>query len=151
MANEKKIALREITEDTVRKITALEVAENQKGFVALNSISLSQALFSHNAWYRAIYADDTPVGFVMLHIDTDKAEYFLWRYMIDHRYQGKGYGYKAMELVIDYVRGLPEAGQLLTSYIPGTGDPSGFYLKLGFVETGEMEEEERVLALELQQ
>ena len=149
MPDKKIVTLREITEKTVRTITSLEVAENQKCFVAPNAVSLSQALFSDKAWYRAIYADDTPVGFVMLHIDTEKSEYFLWRYMIGSKFQGQGYGFEAMKLIIEYVRGLPKAKQLITSYIPGDGDPSGFYLKLGFVETGEMEDEERVLALEL--
>lgn len=147
MANEMKIALREITEDTVRKIISLEVAENQKGFVAPNSVSLSQALFSRNAWYRAIYADDTPVGFVMLYIDIDKAEYDVWRFMIDHRHQGYGYGCKAMELVIDYIRQHPGAKKLELSYVPGEGDPSGFYAKCGFEDTGKLLEGEKVMVL----
>ena len=149
MSDEKKVALREITEDTVRTITSLDVAENQKGFVAPNAVSLSQALFSRKAWYRAIYADDTPVGFVMLYIDMDKAEYDVWRFMIDQRYQGKGYGYRAMELIIDYVRQHPRAEKLELSYAPGEGNPSGFYAKFGFKETGKEHEGEIVMELKL--
>ncbi len=143
------VSLREITEDTVNSILALEVADNQKGFVATNAKSLAQAHFSNNAWYRGIYADDTPVGFVMLYVDTDKRDYFLWRFMIDKNHQKKDYGLCAMKLVIDFVRSLPGATEFGLSFVPGNGDPSGFYAKLGFVETDEWEGGEKVMRLNL--
>ncbi|MDH4158275.1 MAG: GNAT family N-acetyltransferase, partial [candidate division Zixibacteria bacterium] len=101
------ITLREITADTVNSILELRVAENQKSFVRPNAVSISQAYFNKAAWFRAIYDDDIPVGFVMLWIDTEKPEYWLWRFMIDHRYQKNGFGYLALQLVIKYVRSLP--------------------------------------------
>ena len=39
------VSLREITADTVIRVTRLSVAESQKGFVAPNAVSLAQALF----------------------------------------------------------------------------------------------------------
>ena len=149
MPNKPKVTLREITQETVNSILALEVADNQKGFVATNARSLAQAHFSDNAWYRAIYSDDTPVGFVMLYIDTDKHEYFLWRFMIDKNYQKKDYGLEAMKLVIDHVRSLPEAKKFDLSFVPGDGDPSGFYAKVGFVETDQWEGTEKIMLLKL--
>ena len=143
------IALREITEDTVNDILALEVAPDQTGFVAANARSIAQAYYCENAWFRAIYADDTPVGFVMLYIDNEKPEYFLWRFMIDAKYQKRNYGLQAMELVIQYVRTFPNATRLELSYAPGEGDPSGFYAKLGFVETGEWLDKQKVMRLTL--
>ena len=142
------ITLKEITEDTLLSILNLEVNDNQKCFVATNAKSIAQAHFSKNAWFRAIYADDTPVGFLMLYIDRDKPEYFLWRFMIDKNYQSIGYGYRAMELVINYVKKLPNAKQLGLSYGAGEGNPSGFYAKLGFIETGEISGDEKVMMLE---
>ncbi|MBD3258894.1 GNAT family N-acetyltransferase [candidate division GN15 bacterium] len=144
------ITLREITADTLRPILKLEVAENQRGFVAPNAVSVAEAYFHRDhAWFRGIYADDTPVGFVMLYIDTDKAQYHVWRYMIDQRFQKHGYAYRAMELVIEHVRSLPNAKELSLSFVPGDGDPSGFYAKLGFELTDEWEEGERVMRLRL--
>ncbi len=143
------IQLREITADTVRTILNLEVAGNQKNYVAPNAVSISQAYFDERAWFRAIYDDDTPVGFVMLSIDAEKPEYWLWRFMIDHRYQKKGFGYRAMELIIEHVRSLPNATQLGLSYVPGDGDPSPFYARLGFVDTGEWDDDEKIMILEL--
>ena len=48
------VSLRQITADTVRQITDLKVSLEQQGFVAPNAVSLAQALFSEEAWYRAI-------------------------------------------------------------------------------------------------
>jgi len=61
-----QVSLREITAETVRTITQLSVAPDQNQFVAPNAVSLAQALFAPEAWYRAIYLGEEPVGFVML-------------------------------------------------------------------------------------
>jgi diamine N-acetyltransferase len=144
-----EITLREITKETVRAVMRLEVAEAQTSFVAPNSVSIAQAHFEPKAWFRAIYAGDEPVGFAMLHEDPDEAEYFLWRFMIDHGHQGKGYGRRAIELLTDRVRTLPRATRLLTSYVPGDGGPGPFYHRCGFVDTGEEDHGELLTELVL--
>jgi diamine N-acetyltransferase len=58
--------LREVSAETVRIIYQLEVSEAQKHFIAPNSVSIAQAYFEPKAWFSAIYADETPVGFLML-------------------------------------------------------------------------------------
>ena len=117
--------------------------------MAPNSVSIAQAYFSEYAWFRAIYADDTPVGFVMLYDRPDKPEYFLWRFMIDARWQGMGFGKRAMALLIAYVKTRPDARELFTSVHQAEGGPQGFYEKLGFSLTGRYEEGEAVLRLPL--
>ncbi|MDH3892434.1 MAG: GNAT family N-acetyltransferase [candidate division Zixibacteria bacterium] len=148
MPTDTKITLREITAETLSPILKLKVAEHQNQFVAPNAVSIAQAHFSEHAWFRGIYAGDTPVGFVMLHIDLEKPECFLWRYMIDNNHQGNGYGYRAMQLVIEYVRNLPGISEFDLSYVRSKGDPSGFYAKLGFVDTGRMIDGEYIMLLE---
>ncbi|MCA9990366.1 MAG: GNAT family N-acetyltransferase [Anaerolineales bacterium] len=143
------VTLQEITNDNLRQILKLDVAAAQQHFVASNAVSLAQAHFEPYAWYRAIYAADTPVGFVMLYDQPYRAAYYLWRLMVDARYQGRGYGHQAVQQVIDYVRTRPGATQLRVSYIPGPGSPQSFYHKLGFAETGEVEDGETVMALHL--
>jgi diamine N-acetyltransferase len=90
-----------------------------------------------------------PVGFVMLYLNQDEPLYGIWRFMIDKRHQRKGYGSEAMQQVIDHVRSLPEARELSVTYVPGEGNPSPFYEKAGFVDTGEWMGEERVMTLGL--
>lgn len=144
-------SLREITSETVVQICKLSdtLPEQQQKMVAPNAISIAQAHFSDKAWFRAIYADQMAVGFIMLYDDSEKPEYFLWRLMIAGPYQGKGYGRKAIELLIDYVKARPGARELLTSYVPIEGGPEGFYRRMGFEPTGEVDDGEIVVRLTL--
>jgi len=141
------VTLSEVTEDTVRDICRLSVREEQQKFVAPNSVSIAQAYFSNFAWFRAIYADKTPVGFLMLEDQPEKPEYYLWRFMIDARYQGMDFGRRAIELLVVHVKTRPNATELLTSVHQDEGGPQGFYEKLGFKLTGEYEEGEAMLRL----
>ena len=149
------VSLREITADTVRLITSLSVSPDQQGFVASNAVSLAQALFSEEAWYRAIYAGESPAGFVMLYDESLRAtppptpEVVLWRLMIDARFQGQGIGRLALRNVINHVRSKGLFSSLVTSYIPGPGCPERFYLRAGFKHTGKVDGGELVLELPL--
>ena len=148
-AEDTTVELREVTGGSVRAICRLEVESSQASFVAPNAISFAEALFEPKAWYRAIYAGGEPVGFAMLSIDPDKAEYYLWRFMIDQRFQHRGYGRAAMALIVDHVRSLPGATELRVSWVPADGGPEPFYAGLGFVPTGEIHEGEVVGRLTL--
>lgn len=149
------VSLREITADTVIAITRLSVADTQKGFVAANAVSLAQALFAPEAWYRAIYADEEPAGFVMLYDETlrpsppETPSVGVWRLMVDQRFQRQGIGRAALQLVIEHVRRKQGVGSLELSYVPGPGCPEPFYLGLGFRHTGRMDGQEVVLAIPL--
>lgn len=143
------VTLREVSWETLDDILVLRVTDDQRKFVADNARSIAQAHFCDHAWFRAIYADDTPVGFIMLDDQPEKPEYYLWRLMIDERYQGRGYGRRALELLIEYVKTRPDATELLTSIHEAEGDPGGFYRKLGFEFTGEYDEGEAVMRLKL--
>lgn len=143
------VELREVTSETVREICRLVVAPGQDRFVAPNAVSIAEAYFHPTAWFRAIYAVGEPVGFIMLDDDDTKLLYTLWRLMIADGFQGRGYGKRAVELLIDYVRTRPGATALMTSWVPGDDGPAEFYRKLGFEPTGEMDEGEVVGRLAL--
>ncbi len=144
------VTLREIHKENLGAILRLSVAEHQTEFVASNAVSIAQAHFDPEvAWFRAIYADETPVGFLMLYDEPAKAEYFLWRFMIDQRYQGMDFGRRAVLLLIEHVRGRPAATTLGVSCVPGEDSPCAFYEKLGFVPTGEIDDGEVILSLQL--
>ena len=141
-----QVSLREITFETVRSIVNLSVNANQQFFVASNSISISEAHFNPGAWFRAVYAGDAPVGFVMLLDPTILGamargpiahdEVFLWRLMIDHRHQRHGYGKKVLDLICEHIRMEGKAQGLLSSYVVGEDGPEHFYLNYGFSKTG---------------
>jgi diamine N-acetyltransferase len=151
------VTLREITEANRCQIEALTVAPHQEMFVAGVAESLVEAAETPDAcpWYRAVYMDQYPVGFVMIsdNIPDGHPEYlgpyFLWRLLIDARWQRRGYGRAVLDLIVDYVRGRPDAERLLTSAVPGDSSPLDFYLKYGFSLTGEVDNGELVLELPL--
>ena len=150
-----RVSLREITKETVRDVIALRVRPEQQHYVSSNAVSIAEAHYYSQAWLRVIYADETPVGFVMLHDENLRADpeirdfYALWRLMIDAGHQGRGYGAQAMRLLVEHVKSNPNAVELLTSYKSGEDSPEGFYLKLGFEHTGRMIHGEREMRLGL--
>ncbi len=145
------VTLQKITDQTVRGICRLSetLTDPQDLFVAPNAHSLAQAHFNPYAWFRAVNAGKTPVGFMMLEDNHEEQEYFLWRYMIATPYQGRGYGRAAISLLADYVRTRPGATELLVSCVPHPQGPYEFYKKCGFADTGEMEGIEVVMKMPL--
>jgi diamine N-acetyltransferase len=157
MERQQHVTLREITSANRSEIESLAVSPEQAKFVPSVTHSLAEAAETPGAcpWFRAVYADETPVGFVMIsdNIPADRPEYlgpyFLWRLLIDARWQRRGYGRAALDLIVDYVHTRPGAGPFFTSCMPGEGSPLEFYLRYGFVLTGEVFDGEPVLALPL--
>lgn len=147
--NEIGVTLREITADTVRAICDLETNDYQRDYVAPNAVSIAQAHFAPSARFRAVYAGETPVGFIMWRSRYDDSVCFLWRLMIDRHHQNKGYGGAALSLLIATARS-DGFKRLLTSYEPGDADPREFYIQLGFRDTGESRSNgERLMDMEL--
>jgi diamine N-acetyltransferase len=141
------VELREITAETVRAICELEVAVDQRSFVAPNAVSIAEAHFEPLHWMRAIYADEQPVGFVLTW-DSPAEGYFLWRFMVAEGQQRRGIGRRAMQQVLEHWRelGVTEAK---TSVVPGNTGATRLYESLGFRLTGEEEHGERVMSLRL--
>lgn len=158
MENMPDIHFKRITAQTVVAICKLSetLSAAQRNMVSDNALSIAQAHFSDNAWLRAIYADDTPIGFILLHTGSDYDDgidcpgVFLWRFMIAGPYQGKGYGRIALNRLFTQLRaqGIPE---LYTSCGLGEASPEDFYKRLGFAPTGEMYGDEIELKLNLNQ
>lgn len=151
------VSLREITEDNRAAVEALAVTEEQSQYVASVAESLVEAAQLPDAkpWYRAVYADDEPVGFVMISdgITVDNPEYvgpyYLWRLLVDRRFQGRGYGTATLDLVVGHVRKRPDARVLLVSHVVGPTSPVTFYQQYGFRLTGEVHDGEPILEFDL--
>lgn len=150
------VRLVEITGDNGDAVRALRVHPGQERFVASVSRSLEDAATTPEGepWYRAVYAGDEPVGFVMLSWNVPPGRpgvlgpYFLWRLLIDARHQGRGFGRAVVALVTGLVRA--DGGtELLTSHQPGEDGPGEFYRRLGFRPTGQVDQGETVVRLVL--
>ena len=70
--------------------------------------------------------------------------WFLWKLLIDERYQGRGYGAAVVRQVAELVRA-EGATELLTSFVPGDDGPAGFYERLGFAPTGDVDDSGEVI------
>jgi len=150
------VHLREISDDNRDALCALRVGPGQAQFVASVASSLGDAAATPeaNPWYRAVYRDDQPVGFVMLSWNAPAeftgvtGRYFLWRLLIDARHQRNGIGRAVLTQIAELVRA-NGGTELRTSYHPGAGDPWPFYRQFGFQPTGEVDDGEIVLRLPL--
>ncbi len=136
------VTLREITPENIKAVLGLGVAPEQKSvYPRSNGYSIAEGHYPDDddpVWMRVIYANETPVGFLMTSEAPDRGEYFVWRLMVDAEHQGKGYGSRAVKLLIERIKATGNARRLLTSHLKGQGDAGGFYQKLGFVYTGEV-------------
>jgi diamine N-acetyltransferase len=109
--------------------------------------------------YWSVHDGDQLVGFVMISDDIPAqtlaanddivGPYFLWRLLIDRRFQGRGYGAATIDAIVEYVKSKPNAEVLLTSCKPGEGSPQPFYLHYGFTLTGKQMWGEDLLGLDL--
>lgn len=149
------VTLQEITAATVRAVIDLSVRDSQAMFVAPNAVSLAEALFKKEAWYRAIVADGQLAGFVMLFDEAQREpppaqpRIALWRLMIDQSFQRRGIGTEALRRVVAHVRAKGLYHSLQVSYYPGEGCPEPFYRRFGFQHTGRLDAGEVIMELPL--
>ena len=134
------VELREITKDNLEDILELRVAEYQEKFVSSTAYALAQAwVYKETAFPFAIYADNVLVGFVMLGYYEPKKQYTLWKFLIDKRYQNKGYGKKALQHAVKYLKETFNVSEIYTGVALGNAIAKHLYNSVGFVETGVVE------------
>ncbi|MBQ3161743.1 MAG: GNAT family N-acetyltransferase [Oscillospiraceae bacterium] len=134
------VELKEITPDNFEEVLNLKVAEHQKSFVSTVAYSLAQAWLYKSAYPFAIYADEKAVGFIMLGYYEARKQYTLWKFLIDERYQNKGYGRKALQLAIDYLIDTFEVTEIFTGVSLGNETAKHLYASVGFEATGVVED-----------
>ncbi|GAV11855.1 N-acetyltransferase [Paenibacillus sp. NAIST15-1] len=142
------IALKEIDRSNFFDVIKLSVADEQSDFVATNLFSLAQAKAFPECVCLAIYHDEVLVGFTMYCIDEEDHEYWIYRLMIDTKYQSKGYGKAAMQLLIERIKEDIQHRVIYISFEPENTWAKQLYGKLGFEEDGRVIDGEIVYKLE---
>ena len=139
------IHLETITPDNWRP--GLSVREDQRNYVSDSSGILARAYAYRNDRSQAfiIYDDDVPVGMAMYHDLDEWNAYDFSQFFIDHRYQRKGYGRKAAELILEMMKADRKYDRVALCYIDGDDAAKNLYEKLGFRHTGEMDEDEIIM------
>lgn len=147
------ILLKDVNRDNWYDCIKLKVAEHQKEFVASNSFSLVQSKYEPGCIPLCIYDDGTMIGFVMFAVDREeedensKETFWICRFMIDEKYQGKGYGKASMRKIIDYAKSNFNFNEIYISEVPENAAAKGLYKSLGFEFTGEVADGEEVMVL----
>lgn len=156
--------LADVTPENFYALMRLSVAKGQEDFVAPNDYSLAEAyaVSSQGRFVKCfgLYEGETPVGFAMVghnaftNEDCPKSyldSYYLWRFMIDGRYQAIGYGRKALKLLLDWIRTFPDGVEstCAISYEPENQAAKKLYASFGFVPNGEMDGDEEIAVLKL--
>ncbi|MGF1845358.1 GNAT family N-acetyltransferase [Vibrio clamense] len=134
------LELRNIDETNFYEIFQLQVAQHQLNHVDSNAISLAEANFMSFPWFKGIYSDNNPIGFVLVNADTVSSKFELWRFMLDESQQSKGYGRLAIDLLKSALVNEFEVSALYTSVVSSPESPQGFYENCGFVSTGNLVE-----------
>lgn len=142
------ITLKEITRDNFWDCVSLEVAPEQIGFVTSNAVSIAQSKVQPECIPMAVYDDDDlMVGFVMYCIDEDDGEYWIYRMMIDKNHQSKGYGKKAMELLLENIKEDKSRNKIFLG-VHKESVAANMYKSFGFEFNGQVFGKEHIMRLD---
>lgn len=150
MLMRKDVKLKDVTADNWERVVDLELGDDQQDLVADNTYSLAESKFNPLARPRAVYAGKRVIGFVMyepLQAEGKPHEVSIYRFMIDKKYQGKGYGRAALEAALKEIRQIPGVTKISISYMPANPVAKKFYASFGFVEVGCDEDGEMIAEL----
>ena len=146
------ITLRTIDQSNFRAVMGMKRPEGET-FVAPNAYSLAQAWLyrdCHDVFPYAIYQDEESVGFLLLREFSAARILLVWRIMFPPEHQNKGYGTRVLRMVMDNARAEGRFDSLVLTAHPDNAIGCHVYRKLGFVPTGNMEENgEMEMKLEL--
>jgi diamine N-acetyltransferase len=148
----KRVKLADVTEDNWEAVVDLELDEAQEYLVASNAYSLAESKFDPDARPRAVYAGKRVVGFLMYEVRKAKdksRKASIYRFMIDRKYQGKGYGREALAQALDEIKAVPRMKKISIRYMAENPIAKAFYGSFGFVEIGRDEDDEVVAELKL--
>jgi diamine N-acetyltransferase len=147
----KSISLKVVDRNNWVDCVKLSLLPEQEKFVAPNSDTIAESKFELHHRVRAVYNQSEVVGLISYCHEEDPVdleEFWIFRFMIDKRSQGKGYGRQALELVIAEIVSL--GGKTVkTMHKPNNIGASSLYRSLGFNATGYLDDGDVLLELSL--
>lgn len=137
-----KYEVRVVDDSNREEVLKLKVAKHQQAYIETVSECLRDAKRNDNFIPCGLYLDHDVVGIVMYGFFKDEGEQGrLWldRFLIDSKYQGKGYASIFMELVLDKLRIEYDVSEIFLSIEKGNNVASELYQKFGFEFNGELD------------
>jgi diamine N-acetyltransferase len=139
----------DVTAENWRDVADLEVDAAQRTWVAPVTRYLCLCRYGGVWSPLAVTAGGEVVGFVMWAVDTEDGSGWIGGLVIGRERQRRGYGRAAVLALLERLRreqGCPTAA---LSYAADNAAARALYASLGFVETGEREDDELVARLPL--
>lgn len=132
------VTLDVLTQENWEDCADLQVLQAQSELIAPNLYSIAEAQFLPGFVVKGICHQGEMVGMVMYGIDPDDGNYWVYRFMIDEKHQGKGYGKQAMALLIADIQRTNTAGipLLMVGYHAENINAHCFYQSAGFIFQG---------------
>ena len=131
--DENKIKFRDIDKSNYNECISLRVGEHQKNYVASNMYSLVQASYEDRLYPLGIFNEDEMIGFLLYDYDEELNGWSFSRFMINIKYQNKGFGRKALEKFLEYFQSKFPNKSLYTSVEIDNDIAIKLYQKYGFV------------------
>lgn len=117
----------------------LQVDESQRHFVADNARSLVEAAFEEGLYTLGIYLEEEMIGFILYDYDDALPGWSMSRFMIGTRFQGKGYGKRAVLDFLDYFKEHHNSNEIYISVSLDNIVARKLYSGIGFKEIKEIE------------
>ncbi|MFS0821911.1 GNAT family N-acetyltransferase [Bacillus sp. 1P02SD] len=141
-----KIKLVDVTEDNFFDVIKLKSDENQEKY-----FQIYERWVGSNAYFlavcqtfgftpRAIYDDETLIGFTSHGYHKETNRYELISMMLGHQFQGKGYGAPVLNAIIKDMVDTYQCNEIYLSVIHNNERAIRTYEKAGFKPTGEVEQ-----------
>lgn len=146
-----EIELKEVTKDNWIDCIDLSLYPEQEKNVASNVASIAESKFEPHYQLRAIYKDKKVIGFLAFCVENDPSDpelYWIFRFMIDKNFQGRGYGIKALNLVMAEIKQLG-AKRIYTMHKPSNKTAGKLYQKAGFSYIGTLDDGDRLMEFKI--
>ena len=138
------IRLAEVTEENWLDAASLSVREDQKEFVAPATGILARGYVYRDCKAKVLVIEngETAVGLALVREFTDEPlGYDLQQFMIDRRYQRRGYGSAALALILDELRKEGHYDHVELCVKKSDVAAIRLYEKHGFVDSGYIDED----------
>ena len=138
------IRLLDVTEENWLEVASLSVNEEQKNFVAPAIGILARGYVYRNCNSRIIvFADDDNIVGAALVRDLDEEPdcYDLQEFIIDRRFQNRGYGTKALNLILELLAAERKYECVEVCVNKEDAPALHVYEKAGFVDTGYIDDD----------
>jgi diamine N-acetyltransferase len=143
------VALEPVNRANFNACVGLTVAPDQEGFVVANLYSIAQSAIEPTWVPLAVTHGETVIGFAMYGHQVDSGRWWIIRLMIGAEHQGKGFGQAAMEALIARLVDRHGVGEIRLGCVLGNDRARRLYERLGFRDTGEVEDNEAIMLLTL--